>query len=201
MARPYTIIWDIDDVLNELTLEWFESAWLPSHSGCLATYADLQRNPPHDCLGATLAEYLESLDAFRRSEHGRNLRPRPEALAWFEQQGASYRHIALTARPMESAGYAAEWVISHFGKWIRTFGFVPSHRAGQSLPPFDMTKAEWIAALGAGDVLVDDSESNVEGATRLGLSGIVVPQPWNSAPGHLNDALDQLSTIAPCVRR
>ncbi len=48
-----TIVWDIDDVLNDLTRAWFETAWLPAHRECRLTYEELKVNPPHELLGTS----------------------------------------------------------------------------------------------------------------------------------------------------
>jgi len=191
-----TIIWDIDDVLNGLTREWLEHEWRPAHPGCAVRYEDLHVNPPHEALGVPRDEYLRSLDRFRASERGRNLVPAPEAVAWFERHGDSCRHVALTARPMASAPSAAEWVFRHFGAWIRAFGFVPSGRPAERIPAYDETKADWLAWLGAGDVMIDDAPSNLESCPRLGLEPVLVPQPWNRAAGSLGDTLNRLTVLA-----
>ena len=190
-----TIIWDVDDVLNGLTREWLEHEWRPAHPGCPVQYGGLKANPPHEALGVPLGEYLRSLDRFRACERGRNLAPAPEAVAWFARHGDRCRHVALTARPMESAPDAAEWVFRHFGAWIRAFGFVPSGRPGERIPANDATKADWLAWLGAGDVMIDDSPANLEPCPGLGLESVLVPQPWNRAPGSLGDALRRLTDL------
>ena len=41
-----TVIWDVDDVLNDLMRCWFEKSWLLSHPECTLTYEDLTQNPP-----------------------------------------------------------------------------------------------------------------------------------------------------------
>ena len=57
-----TLVWDIDDVLNDLMRSWFTEEWLPTHPDCRLAYADLLENPPHRVLGIAEAEYLASLD-------------------------------------------------------------------------------------------------------------------------------------------
>ena len=41
-------------------------------------------------------------------------------------------------------------------------------------------------------MLVDDSAANIVAAGRLGISGVLIPRPWNGASGTLGDALLQL---------
>lgn len=175
-----TIVWDVDDVLNSLMRDWFEQAWLEEHPECAVSYGELRENPPHRVLGVERAAYLESADRFRASEAARAMRPNPLLLDWFREHGANYRHVALTARPMESAPEAAEWVIRHFGAWIRCFGVVPS-RSGDSLPVYDRHKGEWLSWLGGADFFVDDSVENVRRAEAMGIRTVLWPQPWNSA--------------------
>ena len=59
-----TLAWDVDDVLNNLMQVWLEEAWLPVHPECSVTYRELTANPPHREIGASLDEYLASLDDF-----------------------------------------------------------------------------------------------------------------------------------------
>jgi len=188
-----TIIWDIDDVLNNLTQAWLKHEWCPEHPDCTVQFSEIRANPPHEVLGITLHEYQVSLDRFRTSEVGRNLTPVPETVAWFEQHGAQYRHIALTARPFVAVPSAAEWLFQHFGQWIRGFGFVPSPRANDHAPAYDRDKGDWLRWVGVGDVLVDDSPANQKAAIELGLKTVLVPQPWNQANGTISDALTDIS--------
>ena len=173
-----TIVWDVDDVLNALMRDWFTGEWKPRHPGCRHTYTDLTRNPPHDVLGVARGEYLDSLDRFRLSAAAREMPPNPEVLEWFRRYGAEFRHIALTARPLDTAPAAAEWVMRHFGDYIRVFGVVPC-RSAPATPFYDASKSEFLEWWGRGDILVDDSTDNIESAERIGVCGVLFPQPWN----------------------
>lgn len=190
-----TIVWDVDDVLNDLMAQWFGHAWLPAHPGCGLTYQDLTANPPDLALGVDRSEYLSSLDAFHQSDRGANLTPCPEVLAWFRQDGNRFRHIALTARPLETAPAIAHWVFRHFGAWIRCFGIVPS-RTAPDAPAYDNTKAEFLAWLGRGDILIDDSPQNIQQAQSLGLKTLQPRQPWNQSRLTIHDLLENLSRMA-----
>jgi hypothetical protein len=178
-----TIVWDVDDVLNALMRDWFEQEWKPRTPECRHAYGDLTENPPHDALGVNRREYLDSLDRFRLSSAARNMAPNPEVLAWFRTHGADFRHIALTARPLDTAPPAAEWVMRHFGDYIRVFGVVPC-RSGSATPFYDGSKSEFLEWWGRGDILVDDSRDNIEAAERIGVCGVLFPQPWNGGTGH-----------------
>jgi FMN phosphatase YigB (HAD superfamily) len=195
MNNGITLIWDIDDVLNRLTWEWLEHCWRPSNPECKTTYAELTSNPPHEILSIPLHTYLESLDSFRASTIGKSLSPAPETLAWFQQHGDRYRHIALTARPLASAPDAAEWVLRHYGRWIRGFGFVPSSRSGENLPDYGKTKAEWLQWISTGDALIDDSPTNLEGAHKIGIHTVLIPQPWNESTKSLSNVLLEIADL------
>lgn len=190
-----TVVWDVDDVLNDLMYQWFVYGWLPEHSDCRITYAQLTSNPPHDVLAVQRSEYLSSMDVFRRTERACNLAPNPEVLAWFREQGHGFRHIALTARPLETAPDVAHWVMRHFGAWIRCFGVVPT-RTAEGVPVYDRSKGEYLAWLGRGDLLVDDSTDNILQAQSLGLKTLQAAQPWNHSKLTIPALLLQLTRMA-----
>ena len=190
-----TIAWDVDDVLNNLTQAWLESAWRPAHPDCTLPYDACAENPPHRLLGVPLEDYLSSLDAFRRSENGRNLTPSPDALAWFARYGDQFRHIALTATPLVSAPDSANWVLRHFGLWIRSFHFVPSPRPSQTIPVYDRTKAEFLVRFARADLLIDDNPANIAEADNCGVSTLLIPQPWNHGRCSLAIALETIPAL------
>ena len=186
-----TLLWDVDDVLNDLTRRWFEDAWLVQHPGVALTFDQLTEQPATRLLGASLDEYLDSLDEYR-NRHYRNLVPRPDIVDWFAVHGSHYRHAALTATPIKHAPAVAEWVMRHFGHWIRAIAVVPSSRADDRHPQYDLDKgsaAEW---LGFANVFIDDNLANIEAVAARGLRTIVVPRPWNSATRPITEAIDLL---------
>jgi hypothetical protein len=192
--RP-VVIWDVDDVLNELMREWLDQWWRPRHPDCVQCYADIAANPPHTVLGISEAAYLSSLDEFR-TERFATLAPRPEVLEWFSEHGHHGHHVALSAPPEAFAHLSAAWVIKHFGQWIRTFAFVPARRGRPDVAEAVVAKGDYLEWLGHGDVFLDDREANVDGARALGMRGIVVPQPWNrSAYGSIRAALVDLTAL------
>jgi hypothetical protein len=190
-----TIAWDIDDVLNELMRTWFTEVWKREHTDCGMSYSDITENPPDRVLGISRSEYLFSLDEFRVSEQARAMAPNPSVLQWLQESGANHRHIALTARPLESAPHAAEWLFRHFGNYMRTVAVVPT-RFPAGAPLYDRDKAEYLSWLGKANVLVDDSEENIRGAERLGVRGVVYPQPWNHASQTVGETLQSLAQLA-----
>jgi FMN phosphatase YigB (HAD superfamily) len=187
-----TLVWDVDDVLNDLMRAWFVEAWRPAHPATRLAYEDLVENPPHRLLGVSLETYLASLDAYRASPAGSGLPPDAAVLAWFRRHGAAYRHLALTSTPRAHAPQAAAWVLHHFGDWIRTVSFVPSLRAGEALPAYDGSKAGFLRWLGRGDMLVEDNPEAVRKASALGLGTILVPRPWNRGRVPLVASLEAL---------
>ena len=188
-----TIAWDIDDVLNELMRTWFSRAWITEHPDNKLSYCEISENPPDRILGISRAEYLDSLDRFRVSSDARDMPPNPLVLEWLSKFGNEYRHIALTARPLDSAPPAAEWLFRHFGSYMRTFAVVPA-RVASGVPVYDSDKSDYLSWIVKADILVDDSEQNIRGAECLGIRGILYPQPWNRAsqpPGEILRSISQ----------
>jgi hypothetical protein len=190
-----TIAWDIDDVLNHLMRSWFVGKWLSSHQESKKKYEDLKENPPHRILGISLAEYLQSLDEYRLSEQYPAMRPVQDVMEWFLQFGKNFRHIALTAVPISTSSVSAQWVIKNFGKWIRTFHFVPSKRALEDIPEYEKDKGDFLEWFGKVDVLIDDNPENIRSAERVGIKGLLVPQPWNNQNLTLEGVLKILKTL------
>jgi FMN phosphatase YigB (HAD superfamily) len=189
-----TIVWDVDDVLNDLMREWFEGVGRGLATVGDVTYDGLTANPPEAALGIARETYLASLDHFRETRY-RSLAPLAESVSWFERNGARAHHVALTAVPAQAAHLSAEWLVRHYGRWIRTFAFAPSRAAGVSRPDA-ATKTEYLRWLGKGDVFVDDREENVAAAEALGCRGVVMPRPWNSARGgSVQSAFDRVTTL------
>jgi hypothetical protein len=192
-----TIVWDLDDVFNDLMESWLALAWLEEHPESRIRFDELKSNPPLRELNTTRAEYLASLDRFRLSSAGMSLRPNPLLCEWFERHGHEFHHHILTARPVNCVASAASWVFCHFGRWIRHFHFVPSPRAGESLPSCDLSKADVLQQLGQVDFFVDDSVENVREASEQGICSYLFPQPWNHSPFPV-DAI--LTDLARCGR-
>ncbi|MDA2923040.1 hypothetical protein MYX65_00035 [Acidobacteria bacterium AH-259-L09] len=190
-----TVVWDCDDVLNDLTRCWLEQWWKPTHPECELLYENLTENPPHRLLGVSQTDYLASLDAFRLCEKAETMEPVPEVVTWFRQYGYQCRHMVLTARSVDTIPSAAAWTFRHYGIWVRSFHGIPSLRKGQVVPQYDVGKAEYLHWLGKGDVLVEDSLMNLQMAERYGMATVLIPRPWNGTPGQISDALDRLVDI------
>lgn len=186
-----TLTWDVDDVLNDLTREWFQRGWLPQHPGCKMSYDDLVENPPHRLLSVPQETYLDSLDAFRKA-HGSALQPDATTLAWFTQHGGRFRHRALTAMPLHLAEISAGWVMRHFGNWIRSFNIVPSPRAQTPCVDYGRSKAEFLQWLGPSDMVIDDNPSILAEVSQRGIPVLLWPRPWN---GHSSNAAQVLGIL------
>ena len=103
-----TVVWDVDDVLNDLTYQWFVYGWLAEHSDCRISYNELTCNPPHDVLGVDRSEYLSSMDDFRRTERARNMAPNREVLTWFRKEPGVHWFSGFGDQPEIVAAVAAE---------------------------------------------------------------------------------------------
>lgn len=169
------LIWDIDDVLNDLTRL------------CMATTAqkirpgikleELQQNPPLAELGCSLDEYRNILDECR-DKYLYEQAPRKEVMAFFQEWGSELRSVTLSAAPVSMAPRSAEWVLRHFGRWIQGTIFVPSPRKqiATGMPLFT-SKAEAVSVLGG--ILIDDAPQNVKSVRAAGHRAFYFPAPWN----------------------
>ncbi|MGC9964610.1 MAG: hypothetical protein ABSE08_04325 [Syntrophobacteraceae bacterium] len=193
-----TIVWDVDDVLNDLMRMWFDD-WVSSRdSMCPISYDQLTSNPPHEVLKINRSEYLASLDAYRLSKKAQRMQPVPEILEWFARHGNSFHHVALTATPLCASHVCAGWVMRNFGRWIQSFNVVPSGRAWEQTGQCFVTKSDFLRWWGKGDVLVDDNPDSVAGALSIGMDAVLIPRPWNRSPSSLNEALETLTKLALC---
>jgi len=187
-----TIIWDIDDVLNNITKIWFTDCWIPAHPDCRLNFEDLTENPPHRLLGIKREEYLASLDRFRLSPDVLKMIPDIHLINWFKRNGVKFRHIALTARSRKTVHSAFAWVLLYFGQWFQTFSFVPAERIGEPPGHPDREKVEFLSWLGKGDFIIDDNAGNIAEAKKLGIEAFLVDRPWNQDGRSLVNILEYL---------
>ncbi len=188
-----TVVWDVDDVLNDLMRSWF-LLWRQGHPGCAVSYEDLKKNPPHEVLGITMDNYLESLDEFRGSPLYENMAPLKEVKEWFLQDGSRFRHIALSAVPLRAASISAQWVLRNFGNWIRTFHFVPSKREDETIEQYDRDKADLLKRLEGVDLFIDDNADHVLAARKAGIDALFFPRPWNRSRMSVTETLAKVQT-------
>lgn len=190
-----SIAWDVDDVLNDLMYYWLNNMWLSQHPDCKVCFEQIIKNTPEHIINSTKEEYLLSLDNFRLSKAYLKMEPNPQILAWFENYGEKARHIVLTAIPIKAAHISADWVVRNFGKWIRSYNFIPSPRINEDAPEYEHTKTDYLKWLNKIDVLVEDNEQNIREAENLGIKGILIGKPWNKSKLAVKDALLELSKI------
>ncbi|MEJ7826675.1 MAG: hypothetical protein WKF91_00710 [Segetibacter sp.] len=188
-----TIVWDVDDVLNNLMGDWFEE-WCSFNRHCTLDYNNIISNPPHELLKISLEEYKSSLDDFRIKKLG-DLEPVPEILTWFQLNGNKYCHIALTAVPIATSHISAGWVFKNFGTWIRSFNIIPSPRNTDIPVQYHQTKKEFLGWVNKGDILIDDNIFNIEGANELGMKTLLFPRPWNNPTYTISQALQNLTEL------
>ncbi|MFA4858468.1 MAG: hypothetical protein WC901_07040 [Candidatus Margulisiibacteriota bacterium] len=190
-----TIVWDVDDVLNDLMRVWFEEFWHPLHNQLALDYAGIKINPPHALLGVKQEEYLASLDDFRLSGRYDRLAPTAEIKQWFATHGSKCRHVALTRIPVAVSHVSAAWVMKNFGDWIRSFHFIPSFRAGENPPVYDESKGTYLNYFGKADLLIDDTLENVEAAKKAGIKTLTFPRPWNKSTLTVKQLLDEVLRV------
>ena len=172
-----TIAWDVDDVLNNLTFEWVK--FYNSKNNSNIRYEKLRNNPPYEVLNISLELFLKSLDEFRHNKFC-SLDTVDSVYKWFQSNGDKYKHIALTAVPILYSHLSAQWVIKHFGRWIRSFNFVPSYRREVDIPIYYKNKATFLKENNNTVLFIDDSEKNIKEAQQIGVECLLFPRPWNS---------------------
>jgi hypothetical protein len=187
------IMWDVDDVLNDLMGEWFRSRWIPLHPQCPVDYLGITVNPPHELLGVDRREYLESLDAFRNDSF-RDVKPIPEMIDWFRLHGRKAEHFVVTSVPLNAAHLSADWVFSHFGKWVRSFNIVPSPREGDRDHGVS-SKSDFLRAFAKVDIVVEDNPETIRSMREMGISTVTIPRPWNDSRETLESTLSGLANL------
>jgi len=179
-------VWDADDVINDLLKLWL-NRWKINNPDCLIDYNDLKENPPDRIMGLNRNNYLNSLDGFRLSDEYRDMKPVPEVDEWFRKNGDKYHHMVLTGVPLKAAHVSSYWIIKNFGRWIRSFNFIPAKRGSEIICDYHITKKEFIEWFGNADVFIDDTEENIEGLAHTGVKPFLFPRPWNSSCSTIHD--------------
>jgi len=192
--RRHLLVWDIDDVLNDLMEIWFAN-FLPVRD-VVIRYDELTENPPDALLGITRELYLQSLDNCRAGGFYQRP-PRREILEFFKKHGGRFRHIALSAVPIRFAPNSANWVLSHFGCWLQGCLFIPSPRSGDGVcSTLFNSKGDALVQFGENAILIDDSEKNVSDALSRGGKAMLFPAPWNKRRGmSISDFLAELAVL------
>lgn len=183
----------MDDVLNSLMLEWFTFHQSQIDPFKKINYKQIIQNPPNEIFNLRKNEYFSSLDQFRNSEKGKNLKPNQIIVDWLINEGENFRHIALTARPLNTIPVLSEWLFKYFGNWIRMFAFVPSHRECENIVKYDEKKAEFLQWLDKADFFIDDNWDNVRMAKEIGVRSFLYPQSWNGGEMTIQEILTEIS--------
>jgi hypothetical protein len=171
------VAWDVDDVLNDLTHQW-------------ASWSGVDLSEPHpptgdsatwmSTFGLKQADYLASLDAFRLELYG-SLDPNPMIQTLLENWPSPHEtHIALTATPLFAQSIVAEWVMRHFGRWLRAVWFCPSQRLSDPPGTPVVSKGAVVGRFSGRAVLIDDSIVNLETVAEP-AKALAYPRPWNSS--------------------
>jgi hypothetical protein len=113
-------VWDVDDVLNNLTKD-FISYIAPS-----IPYKEILNPNIHDSLGLSQNDYHYELDNFRRREY-LNLKPNLEITDFIKSRKGSMHYI-LTSVPHEFIEISFCWVKRNFDKTFFGYLFAPSRR-------------------------------------------------------------------------
>lgn len=170
------VAWDVDDVLNDLTLRWadwagFSISMLAPPTGDPSSWISSQ--------GINHNEYLASLDHFRDSEYP-GLEPN-EAVLDVLRGWPRWRttHIALSATPLFAQAIVASWTMRHFGHWLRAIWFCPSPRTTDPRGTTQHSKGDVLNGFRNSTLLVDDSVSNLESAQATSRV-VLYPRPWNT---------------------
>jgi hypothetical protein len=85
--------------------------------------------------------------------------------------------------------------MKNFGRWIRSFNFVPSLRTAERIPGYDSSKADYLKWLNKINLLVEDNEENVRGAQELGIKCILIKKPWNKNGRPLKESLEEITKL------
>jgi len=118
----------------------------------------------HEWYGMPSGEFWKGIDT---REFWAGLAPLPyweEMVTVCGNNGTVFLCSAPALSPECQAG-KMEWIQRHFGQGYRSYIFAP--------------RKELLAA--PGRVLIDDNDENIRRFRDYGGSGIVYPQPWNSA--------------------
>jgi hypothetical protein len=188
------LVWDVDDVLNDLTLRVLEVLGFST----IPTPVDLIPDPSKliESLGIDHDYYIGALDHFRRTRF-QELQPNHDVIKWLHSYGERFTCMALTSTPVEFFPVSAMWVMTHFNPWIDTIGCTPSKRPTDPLGMRYVTKGEHLQRLKVPYILIDDSAKNLTSVDPMSGKGMIFPTPWNSTQ-NTGLFLDQL--LLECSR-
>jgi len=172
------LIWDVDDVLNQLMGAWLKYWNHENNSNFVLK--DIKENPPNKILGISREIYFNSLDEFRNTEAGKSVQEDSTVKNWFNNHGNKYNHMACTARPIETMPNQSWWIYQNYGQWIHTIHAAGTYRELET-DYRTVSKADFISWIDQKVIFIDDSEENINAVSATGSDTILYPQPWNGA--------------------
>jgi len=113
---------------------------------------------------------------------------------WFRLHGRKAEHFVVTSVPLIAAHLSAEWVFSHFGKWVRSFNIVPSPREGDHDHGVSR-KSDFLRTFAKVDIVVEDNLETIRSMREMGISTVTIPRPWNDSMETLEYTLNGLANL------
>lgn len=173
-------IWDVDDVLNNLTKD-FISYIAPS-----IPYKEILNPNIHDSLGLSQNDYHYELDNFRRREY-LNLKPNLEIINFIKSRKGSMHYI-LTSVPHEFIEISFCWVKRNFDNMFYGYLFAPSRRENVNLQTSaKMDHLNNLNLIGRKTYFIDDNPYNFINIDNTSITKVLWPQPWNSSTKSLEE--------------
>ena len=153
---------------------------------------DLKENPPHEILRISKETYFNSLDDFRNSKSGKYVLANSIITNWFNNHGNKFKHVACTARPIETMPNQAWWIYYNFGQWINTVHATGADRDNKGDYQTG-SKADFISCFDSKVIFIDDSKENINSVSEIGTDTILYPQPWNTSAYSKEEFIEELN--------
>lgn len=183
------IVWDVDDVLNNLMASWIDD-WSYRNKKKYRIN-DLIENPPNRMLKISLEEYYNDLDTFRNENNGDHIPVNKEIMVWFKEKGHLFHNIACTARSKSTRACQARWIYNNYGNWISTVNMSYSGRLKNKKD--SLNKIEFLGFLNKDLLFIDDNEDTIKEAKDMGFDTLLYPQPWNSSTITVNELINKIN--------
>ncbi len=119
-----TLVWDIEDVVNELTAQWLATI----NHNTISTNCQTTNSDFHTFLGWSRDEYLHPIDGYKDEDY-RDFAPNKLVIGLMSE-AEFCSNILLTATPLNSAPHSAELTLRHFSSLIDGIPIAPSNRLG-----------------------------------------------------------------------
>lgn len=159
MKKQYTILLDLDEVLNDLAAQWVKV--LSARHNLTTTYEDLTQWDLEDTYPTLTTD--EIYEPLYNKEFWRQLNPVPEATPYIQKWiNKGYKIYIVTATDYEHAEVKMQWL----------FRYYPMFTWCDVILTQDKSMIN-------GDVLVDDGLHNLLNGS---FDKILLDKPWNRAP-------------------